>query len=360
MNMGEISLTTCCRRGLYGTIVLLGSCAPPQPPLPDAARIREHIGILASDGMEGRGTGSEGSRKAAAYIVEQFNDYGLQPRGPQGYYQPFIAKVTKVKVPDSLREASNLIGYLDNGAEYTIVIGAHYDHLGKGGQGGSKAGRPAGKIHNGADDNASGVAGLLELARYFSGNRLKEPCNFLFIAFSAEELGLLGSEYFVDHPVIPLPDISFMLNMDMIGRYNPQRGVGIGGYGTSEAWPGIFEGVKGGVKFFTDPAGSGGSDHNSFHAKGIPVLFFHTGGHADYHMPGDDPEKVDAEAEAAILMIGIRIIEKAMEQGKLPPAAGASSSETSSSETSEASSATAEMPPATAEVAPKTTVTPTP
>src|SRR5690606_36266600 len=111
---------------------------------------------------------------------------------------------TRVTVKDSIRRANNLLGFLDNGAPYTIVIGAHYDHLGLGMQGGSKDPEPAGKIHNGADDNASGVAGLLELARYFSENNQTEPYNFLFIAFAAEELGLLGSRYFVEHPTLPL------------------------------------------------------------------------------------------------------------------------------------------------------------
>ncbi|WP_225975115.1 M20/M25/M40 family metallo-hydrolase [Anseongella ginsenosidimutans] len=245
---------------------------------PDPARIAEHINFLASDEMKGRGTGSEGTRRAAAYIAGRFGDYGLAPKGTEGYFQPFTAKVTRVKVDDSLRTARNVIGFLDNGAEYTIIIGAHYDHLGEGRQGSSKDPHPEGKIHNGADDNASGVAGLLEMAHYFSSGKLKEPYNFLFIAFSAEELGLLGSKYFTGHPTIPLSSVNFMLNMDMIGRYNPERGVGIGGYGTSPSWPEIFEGAEGKVKFFTDPAGSGGSDHGSFYAKDLPVLFYIPGG----------------------------------------------------------------------------------
>src|SRR3546814_1752534 len=110
---------------------------------------------------------------------------------------------------------SSDLGLLDNGAEYTIVIGAHYDHLGEGRQGSSKDVHPEGKIHNGADDNASGVAGLLEMARYFSSGTEKEPYNVLFIAFSAEELGLLGSKYFAAHSTIPLDSLNFMVNMDM-------------------------------------------------------------------------------------------------------------------------------------------------
>lgn len=284
---------------------------------PDPAKIAAHIRFLASDEMRGRGTGSKETRRAAGYIAGIFSDYGLKPKGTKGFYQPFTARVTKVKVDDSVRTARNVIGFLDNGAEYTIIIGAHYDHLGEGRQGSSKDPHPEGKIHNGADDNASGVAGLLEMARYFSSGAAEERYNFLFIAFSGEELGLLGSRHFTAHPTIPLRSVNFMVNMDMIGRYDPERGVGIGGYGTSSSWPEIFEGVEGKVKFFTDPAGSGGSDHGSFYAKGLPVLFFHTGGHADYHMPGDDVEKVDVRAEAAILEIGIQLIENAMKRPRL-------------------------------------------
>lgn len=320
------------RRVLFFIICLIAAACTPEPKRgdsPDPIKIKEHINFLASDEMQGRGTGSEGNRRAAEYIADHFDNYRLAPKGTQGYFQPFTAKVTKVSVADSIRPARNVIGFLDNGAEYTIVIGAHYDHLGEGRQGSSKDPDPEGKIHNGADDNASGVAGLLEMARYFTSGTIKESYNFLFIAFSAEELGLVGSGYFTDHPTIPLNSINFMLNMDMIGRYNPERGLGIGGYGTSPSWPAIFEGVKGSegekgkggqegkIKFFTDPAGSGGSDHGSFYAKNLPVLFFHTGGHPDYHMPGDDIGKVDVKAEAAILEIGIRLIENAMELPKL-------------------------------------------
>jgi hypothetical protein len=288
-----------------------------QSPSPSAERIRKHVHYLASDRMQGRGTGSRENEKAAKYIIKQFKKLGLAPLGTDGYRQPFTAKVRRVVVPDSLRQTNNVLGFLDNKATYTIVIGAHFDHLGTGRQGSSKAPQPEGQIHNGADDNASGVAGLLELARYFSQNAVQEPYNFLFIAFGAEELGLQGSRHFVNNPTLPLEKINFMTNMDMIGRYNPDRGVGIGGYGTSDAWPEVFRDVKGEVKFFTDRAGSGGSDHGSFYAKNIPVLFFHTGGHDDYHTPTDDADKVDAQAEAEILHVEIKLIEKAMKLPKL-------------------------------------------
>jgi len=284
-------------------------------PSPDI--ISKHIYKLASDKMKGRGTGSKENARAARYVEKKFREYKLKPLGTDGFRQEFVAKVRRVVVTDSLRQTRNVIGFLDNGAASTIVIGAHFDHLGLGRQGSSKDEHPEGKIHNGADDNASGVAGLLELARYFSQNNKKEPCNFLFIAFGAEELGLLGSRHFVNNPTLPLSTINFMCNMDMIGRYNPGRGVGIGGFGTSDQWPEIFKPIKSDVKFFTDAAGSGGSDHGSFYAKRIPVLFFHTGGHDDYHKPTDDAGKIDFKAEAGIIDIEIQIIENAMKLPKL-------------------------------------------
>lgn len=279
--------------------------------------LKKHVYFLASDKMKGRGTGSKEVFKAANYIEKQFKKYGLSPKGEKGYRQSFTAKVRRVVVPDSIRQADNIIGFIDNGAAHTIVIGAHYDHLGTGHQGSSKDSLGVGKIHNGADDNASGVAGLLELARHYSSNKIIEPFNFLFIAFAAEELGLVGSQYFTENPTIPLATIHWMLNMDMIGRYNPDNGLAIIGYGTSSKFPAIFEGVSSSLKFNTSKDGNGGSDQTSFYKKNIPVLFFHTGGHPDYHMPTDDVEKVDFKAMQAILELEIQVVDNSMKQQKM-------------------------------------------
>lgn len=303
------------KRYLCITLLLLSLNSVGQDP--SAGRIAKHVGALAGDKMKGRGTGSRENTKAAAYIRKQFRKYGLTPLGTDGFYQPFTAKVRRVVVPDSLRKATNVIGFLDNKAPHTIVIGAHYDHLGDGRQGSSLADKPEGQIHNGADDNASGVAGLLELARHYATNDQKEPYNLLFIGFGAEELGLQGSRYFVSQPTLPLEKLDFMVCLDMIGRYDPNRGVGIGGYGTSDGWPAVFKDVTGSVKFFTDRPGNGGSDNASFYARNIPVLFFHTGGHPDYHRPTDDPEKINNQAEAGILTLAIALIDKAMTLPKL-------------------------------------------
>ncbi|RYF55460.1 MAG: M28 family peptidase, partial [Cytophagaceae bacterium] len=144
---------------LIPLFLLLSNALCGQKPSPK--RITRHINYLASDKMKGRGTGSAENQKAAAYVVKHFKKAGLKPLGSAGFYQAFTAKVRRVVVPDSLRPAANVIGFLDNQAPYTIVIGAHYDHLGEGRQGSSLAKQSAGQIHNGADDNASGVAGLL-------------------------------------------------------------------------------------------------------------------------------------------------------------------------------------------------------
>ncbi|MEJ5960763.1 M20/M25/M40 family metallo-hydrolase [Pedobacter immunditicola] len=277
----------------------------------EAENLKKHVYFLASDKMKGRGTGSKQNLKAAKYIEKQFKTYKLKPLGDKGYFQEFEAKVRKVKVPDSIRAARNVIGFLDNKASKTIVIGAHYDHLGEGKQGSSLAKDSYGIIHNGADDNSSGVAGLLELARVYSQNQVKEPVNFLFIAFGAEELGLVGSRYFVKHPIYDLNNVHWMLNMDMIGRLNKETGVSVIGFGTSPAFETIFNDINPQqfVKFYTGYEGRGGSDQTSFYEKNIPVLFFHTGGHPDYHKPTDDADKVDFTSLQGILNLEKAVIE---------------------------------------------------
>ena len=290
--------------------------------LPAAAQVSEknlkkHISFLSTDKMKGRGTGSKEVAKAANYIQKQFKKYGLTPKGEHSYRQSFTAKVRRVVVADSIRQADNVIGYIDNQAPYTIVIGAHYDHLGTGHQGSSKDSLGVGKIHNGADDNASGVAGLLELARIYATNEIQESFNLLFIAFGAEELGLVGSRYFTENPTIPLESIHWMLNMDMIGRYNSDNGVAVIGYGTSSKFPVIFEGITSDIRFNLSKDGNGGSDQTSFYRKNIPVLFFHTGGHEDYHMPTDDEHKINYPGLMSILELEIKVLNNSMKQDKM-------------------------------------------
>lgn len=224
-----------------------------------------------------------------------------------------------------------------------IVIGAHYDHLGMGGEGSGSLSAKTG-IHHGADDNASGVAGLIELARLLSSQKLRRTV--VFIAFSGEEEGLIGSNYYVNHPIVPLTNTIAMLNMDMIGRLNQQALV-VGGVGTAQEWRSLIDasndvqgmtvtlnssgvdrtlqtgvpvvmGSNGNPVVTSNSArkfsltlnedGYGPSDHSSFYGKQVPVLFFFTGSHNDYHKPSDTAEKINYEGEASIVGFVERIV----------------------------------------------------
>src|SRR6266516_2499715 len=206
-----------------------------------------------------------------------------------------------------------------------IVIGAHYDHLGRGGEG-SLAPRE-GEIHHGADDNASGVAGVLELARIFSSQYPRPKRTLVFIAFSGEEEGLIGSIFYVDHPILPLARTVAMINMDMIGRLKDDKLI-VGGVGTASNWREIVEtantftekisGNTDGVllravsrdklALTLNEDGYGPSDHAMFYAKQVPVLFFWTGTHDDYHKPSDTADKINYSGEARILSIIAAVI----------------------------------------------------
>jgi aminopeptidase YwaD len=409
-------------------------------PLP--ANLRTHITYLASDQLEGRRTGTEGERLAAAYISDAFARAGLQPKGTNGFYQAFsvaegkemaaattlsingtalqpgkdffplaysasaaidampsialmergepwffdlketlaknssnphfdineaiVAKAKdaaakgatalfvyntskledglgfngregretlsipvvyvekgavmkyfsdesallkvqgKTDIRDKKRNGSNVIGYLDNGAPTTVVLGAHFDHLGYGEDHNSRHTTNDKQVHNGADDNASGTAALLELARILKASSLKKN-NYLFIAFSGEELGLYGSKYFTQNPTIDISTINFMINMDMVGRLSDSaKTLTVGGYGTSPTWGQLYnlqgkDALFQAAAFRFDSSGTGPSDHTSFYLKDIPVLFFFTGLHADYHKPSDDADKINYNGEAAVV-----------------------------------------------------------
>lgn len=407
------------------------------------ANLHQHIEYLADDKLEGRLTGTKGEKLAAEYIKNEFEKIGLQPKGSEGFYQPFevnegkqinpsthliidgahltlntdffplaysansslealpslalqepgmpwfydvkelleaassnphfdinsalIAKAKELKgkgatalfvynsssasdglqfngkdrsetlsipviyitkpavekymsdasatldvklktdISEKKRTGSNVIGYLDNGAPTTIIIGAHFDHLGLGEDGNSREVEQKNQIHNGADDNASGTAAVIELARLLKNSKLKNN-NYLFITFSGEELGLYGSKYFTEHPSVDLKTVNYMINMDMVGRLNDSSHVvTVGGYGTSPSW-GSFYNLKGKNKLYADnlvfrydSSGTGPSDHTSFYLKNIPVLFYFTGLHNDYHKPTDDYNKINYTGEMNVV-----------------------------------------------------------
>ena len=223
----------------------------------------------------------------------------------------------KIAIGDNKRAGHNVIGYIDNGAAHTIILGAHYDHLGKGEDPNSLwRGKPA--IHNGADDNASGIAAILELAKYLKGSKLKNN-NYLFICFSGEELGLFGSKYFTSHPTIPLETVNYMINCDMVGRLNDStHALTVGGYGTSPVWSKILSQKTKALSVKFDSSGIGPSDHTSFYLKNIPVLFFFTGIHPDYHKPTDDADKINFNGELSVIQYIQNVLKETNRTDKLP------------------------------------------
>lgn len=214
------------------------------------------------------------------------------------------------------RTGTNVIGYIDNKAPNTIVFGAHFDHLGYGEDHNSLA--PDDRtIHHGADDNASGTAALIELAKMLKASRLHKY-NYLFVAFSGEELGLLGSKYFTEHSTIAPGTFNYMINMDMVGRLDPAKGLQIGGIGTSPVWPALLQqAIPADLPATYDSSGTGPSDHTSFYLKDIPVLFFFTGTHGDYHKPTDEAGKINYDGELSVIKTVFTLVERTNNMEKL-------------------------------------------
>ena len=222
----------------------------------------------------------------------------------------------KVEQGDKIRKGHNVVGYINNNAANTIIIGAHYDHLGYGEDNNSRN-TGAAAIHNGADDNASGTAALLELSRLLKTEGIKTN-NYLFIAFSGEELGLYGSKYFTDHPTISLNTVNYMINMDMIGRFNDTaKTITVGGIGTSPTWSTLINEKKPVFSIKIDSSGTGPSDHTSFYRKDIPVLFFFTGLHTDYHKPSDDFDKINYNGQLLVVKYITRLVARSSKEPKL-------------------------------------------
>ena len=270
-------------------------------------KIKEDVIFLSDDKLEGRVTGSDGEKAAGEYIAQRFKDLGLEPKGSEGYFQEFTFKPktdphSEVKFTESSTDGTitgrNVLGYIDNDASQTIVIGAHYDHLGYNEYGGSLYRGEEKQIHNGADDNASGVAVLLNLA-----SKLKESNkgnNYLFMTFSGEEMGLLGSNYFVKNATIPTDSINYMLNMDMVGRLKADSTLAVYGTGTSPIFKQVISAHNEKFKLIEKESGVGPSDHTSFYLNDVPVLHFFTGQHEDYHKPSDDYDKLNYDGMTTI------------------------------------------------------------
>lgn len=237
--------------------------------------------------------------------VETLIDSDLKPRSFEVKGWAADAEVT---VNRSEYNCKNVVGVLDGAgplADETVVIGAHYDHVGLGNYGSLLGAAGKGKIHFGADDNASGTTGLIELARRYGTMKDRQGRRLVFIAFSAEELGLYGSKHYCDHPPFPLDKTAAMINMDMIGRTKPvptdwlgawkQDRLVVYGTGTGDGFNALVDKAVAAVEFKVTrlAAGTGPSDHDSFYRKKVPVLFLYTGTHGEYHRPTDVPEKIN-------------------------------------------------------------------
>ncbi|TXD82682.1 M28 family peptidase [Subsaximicrobium wynnwilliamsii] len=305
-------------------LTVLIACKPNSEEKSKPVSIKEDVSFLADDKLEGRQTGTKGEKAAADYIAMRFETMGLEAKGTDGYFQQFLFKPKtdphqevkyNVKDGDSTITGINVIGFLDNNAKNTIIIGAHYDHLGYGAEGSLYRDKEQ-QIHNGADDNASGVAVMLNLAQKLKSANTGN--NYLFMAFSGEEMGLLGSNYFTKNATIDFQNANYMINMDMVGRLKNNNTLAVYGLGTSPILKQVVKANNANFKIIENESGVGPSDHTSFYLADIPVLHFFTGQHEDYHKPGDDTEKLNIEGMALISGYIFDIISDLDDNGKLP------------------------------------------
>ena len=262
-----------------------------------AAKFEQHVAVLSSDSMEGRGLGTAGKILAQNYIAGQFKEIGLMPYNDEGYFEQINLRAGLVWV-----SGANVIGYLEGSDpvlkdEY-IVIGAHYDHLGYSLKKGEKI------IYKGADDNASGVATMVELARYFSSNPQLVKRGIIFIAFDAEESGLLGSNKFInENKLVEISAIRTMFSLDMVGMYSANHGLDLKGLGSLNVGENISRSiaVSQGLQLKNTSASiEAATDTWHFGEKGIPAIHAFTGTKSPYHKPGDTYEKLDYEGMAKI------------------------------------------------------------
>ncbi|APA01012.1 M20/M25/M40 family metallo-hydrolase [Flavobacterium commune] len=267
----------------------------------------KHDKYLSSDKMQGRFPGTKGNNEAAAYIRKYFQKYGLE-KFNGNYYQSFqlFVKEGINKMKSDTVTTQNVVGYIEGSDEKLkkefIVIGAHYDHWGWGGIASGSKKKDTMAIHNGADDNASGVAALLCILEKVSKSKVKSKRSIIFVSFSGEEEGLLGSKYFVNHLPIPKDAVKVMLNMDMVGRLNAENQIFMGGAGTFPDGVELMKNLaeNSGLNPVIHAGGVGGSDHVSFYKSSISAVGFHTGGHPQYHTPEDDIELINFRGGALV------------------------------------------------------------
>ncbi len=299
---------------LAGAAGALSACAPPATHAtrtlePDSLAIKRDVAYLASDALAGRLTGTPGNDSAAAYLARRYAALGLQPSAP-GYMQRFVARPPAHEGTSRSLPTQNVFALLrgrdDALRGQYVVIGAHFDHLGTSTDG---ALDPDAKsaVRLGADDNASGTAAVLELARLFASNPARR--SIIFANFSGEEEGLLGSAYFVDHLPVPIDSIAAMINFDMVGRLRNDKLI-VYGVATATELRALLDSANAPMHFAITAQGDGfgPSDQSSFYAKDIPVLHFFTDLHDDYHRASDVAEKINAAGEARVVALAERVV----------------------------------------------------
>ena len=307
-------------RTSLGVLALLASAGalPAQTPAPtpaiEAGRVLADVRYLADDRLQGRRTGTPGADSAAAYIARRFREAGLQP-SPIGWFEPFtVSRDAPAVAQARLGELTgrNVIGVLPGRdpslRNEVVIVGAHYDHLGLGGpNSGAMDQDVIGQVHNGADDNASGVAGLIHIASLLAPD--PPARTVVFIAFSGEELGLLGSAWYTGHPVFPLTRTEAMVNMDMIGRLRNKRLI-VYGTATAKEFPAMLDSLNwyAGLDLKEQGDGYGPSDQQSFFMAKMPVLYLFTDLHEDYHRATDDWDKINAEGLAQVANFAAGIV----------------------------------------------------
>lgn len=298
----------------------LAAAAPPAAGVEDAValvraeRIRDAAFYLAADELEGRLAGHPGNDRAAEYIADHFRAIGLEACGEEGtYFQTF-------DLPRGIGRTRNIVGLLRGSdpllSRQVVVVGAHMDHVGTADQAPDVGRRPPARdqdaedrIWNGADDNASGTATVMEAARALVVSGYRPRRSVLFILLSAEEWGLLGARHYVNHPIIPLEDTVAMINLDMVGR-NPDRPLVVSGCGTAEAWPELVRAAAEGLELeLAVRAGtSPGSDHYEFAAARVPALHLFSNFHEEYHRPADHADLLAIDRLGRIAQFTVRLV----------------------------------------------------
>jgi len=260
-----------------------------------AARLLAHVTALAHDSMAGRGSGTPDEVRAATYIRNEFSRHGLKAFSGDFWFQPF----TLLNVASS----QNVVGVLRGEGtlrDEWVIVGAHYDHVGVRG----------GVIHNGADDNASGTAGMLEIARALvlhegaDGFGSADRRSIMFIAFGMEELGLIGSYFYCQNPLVPLSRLAAMLNLDMIGRLR-SNSLYVIGEDTGQEWSDLLRRYEPSLTY--QALADAGTDHRCFRQNGRPVMSLFTGLHADYHQPSDDPATLDVAGLQTVANLALEL-----------------------------------------------------